>query len=320
MKHSTPRTSKQSLHPRNKHQGDYPMQELVELHPVLKSYLRSNPDGKLSIDFHNPKAVIALNTALMLYSYKLKFWELPPGALCPPIPGRADYIHYLADVLTESSVTPTKIIKGNQVRVLDVGVGANCVYPLIGHQCYHWSFVGSDISKASLDHAADIVSKNYALSKHIEFRHQANQPAILNHIIQAQEYFDAVICNPPFYKSASEATKVNQRKQRNLNKKKSGNLARNFGGFDNELWCAGGELAFVKRLIDESSLFKKQVMWFSCLVSNQKHLSSLEKQVQQYHPADIRVVNMGQGNKRSRFLAWSFLASDIRQKWAKLKW
>jgi 23S rRNA (adenine1618-N6)-methyltransferase len=39
------------------------------------------------------------------------------------------------------------------VRVLDIGVGANCVYPLIGHAEYGWRFLGVDIDEAALANA-----------------------------------------------------------------------------------------------------------------------------------------------------------------------
>ncbi len=39
--------------------------------------------------------------------------------------------------------------------------------------------------------------------------------------------------------------------------------ALNFGGQQQELWCEGGEVAFIKKMIEESKGFAKQVMWFT---------------------------------------------------------
>ena len=61
--------------------------------------MRPNQFGDESVDFANPAAVKALNRALLRQDYGLDYWDIPAGYLCPPIPGRADYVHYLADLL-----------------------------------------------------------------------------------------------------------------------------------------------------------------------------------------------------------------------------
>jgi 23S rRNA (adenine1618-N6)-methyltransferase len=43
----------------------------------------------------------------------------------PSIPGRADYIHYIADLLAESN---NGIIPRSWDQGLDIGIGANCIY------------------------------------------------------------------------------------------------------------------------------------------------------------------------------------------------
>ena len=40
-----------------------------------------------------------LNRAILMHHYGVKSWDIPAGYLCPPIPGRADYIHSVADLL-----------------------------------------------------------------------------------------------------------------------------------------------------------------------------------------------------------------------------
>jgi hypothetical protein len=102
-----------------------------------------NRYGTESIDFANPAAVKALNQALLKKFYDIAHWDIPPGYLCPPIPGRADYIHHVADLLAgEHEVA---IPRGPSVAVLDIGIGANCVYPIVGCHDYGWQFVGTDI-------------------------------------------------------------------------------------------------------------------------------------------------------------------------------
>jgi 23S rRNA (adenine1618-N6)-methyltransferase len=78
--------------------------------------------------------------------------------LRPPIPGRADYIHYIADLLAENN--GGKIPKGKQIKCLNIGVGANCIYPIIGNQEYGGSFVGADVDPVSIASANKIIEFN----------------------------------------------------------------------------------------------------------------------------------------------------------------
>ena len=80
----------------------------------------------------------------------------------------------------------------------------------------------------------------------------------------------------------------------------------NFAGQANELWCEGGELAFIQRMIKESVEFKQNVTWFTCLVSKSEHIKPIEKSLAYFKAEEVKVVNMGQGNKLSRFVAWRF--------------
>ena len=134
---------KDALHPRNRHRARYDFPQLVHSYAELAAFVQRNKFGDESIDFANPAAVKALNRALLLHFYGITNWDIPAGYLCPPIPGRADYLHYLADLLADGNggVVP----RGPAVRVLDVGMGANCIYPIIGHQEYGWQFVGTEI-------------------------------------------------------------------------------------------------------------------------------------------------------------------------------
>ena len=101
---------KTNLHERNKHRGRYDFKLLIEISPDLTEFVNKNKYGDASIDFFDPLAVKALNRALLMHFYGLKFWEIPNGYLCPPIPGRADYIHHIAELL--GSNNQGKIPKG----------------------------------------------------------------------------------------------------------------------------------------------------------------------------------------------------------------
>ncbi|MEZ0209061.1 MAG: RlmF-related methyltransferase, partial [Candidatus Paceibacterota bacterium] len=114
------KTTSSTLHPLNLHCIEYDFSVLVQAHPTLSQYVRPNAYGGASIDFANPQAVKALNQALLKHYYGVAVWDIPKNYLCPPIPGRADYVHYLADLLAESNLN----LAPEQVRLLDIGTGA----------------------------------------------------------------------------------------------------------------------------------------------------------------------------------------------------
>ena len=296
--------SKKKLHPRNKHNTLYDFDELKVYVPVLSSYIIKNPSGDSTIDFSDPEAVRLLNKALLMSVYKLTYWELPKDNLCPPIPGRADYIHYVADLLAESN--HNNIPTGSEVRVLDLGVGANVIYPVIGVAEYGWQFVASDVNPFSLDAASHIINNNSHLVSHISLRLQPNKKNTLKNIISEDEKFHLVLCNPPFFKSKEEAYKQTFRKLKNLEGKRPEQTVHNFGGVSNELWYDGGELGFLSNYINESQVYKNQVYWFTSLVANKDHLHPLKRLLKKVGVTEIRVIDMQQGNKISRILAWRY--------------
>ena len=308
------------LHPRNRHQGHYDLEALIVQSPDLAKHLIRTVAGERSIDFSRPEAVRSLNAALLRQQYGIRHWEIPPGYLCPPVPGRADYLHGLADLLAGDNAGG--IPRGAMVRALDVGVGANIIYPLLGHAEYGWHFVGTDIDPGALASAQRILERNPGFDAAVELRLQTQRDTVFAGVLHANECFDLTLCNPPFHASAAEARQGSQRKWRNLGKPglagKGSEL--NFGGQSNELWCAGGEAAFLRRMIDESARLGVAVCWFSSLVAKSEHLPALRRQLQQIGAREVREIAMAQGNKQSRFIAWTFLDAAQRSDWRRRRW
>lgn len=287
--------------------------------------MTTTPTGEPTIRFADPKAVRALNRALLADYYGVREWDIPEGFLCPPIPGRADYLHQIADLLAADAAG--LIPFGEAVVVLDVGVGANCIYPLIGHHEYGWRFVGSDINPLALAAADRILQANSAAGSAITLRRQTNPEHILRGLIAPGELFDLTMCNPPFHASQAAALAGTTRKWRNLSKTPASTRQRprvgdalNFGGQAAELWCPGGELAFVRRLIDESRIVVRNCLWFTTLVSKGEHLPPIERALAVAGAAETRVLKMAQGQKQSRVVAWTFHHADARRAWAQQRW
>jgi 23S rRNA (adenine1618-N6)-methyltransferase len=294
------------MHLDNPHRNPYNFEALIQTNQELEAFVFTNEHEIQTIDFANPKGVFQLNKALLLQHYKLDHYELPIGHLCPAVPGRADYLCHVKTFLDERI---TVISETASYKVLDIGVGANCIYPIIGAQLFNWKMVGVDINSDAVASAKEIVAATKGLESNIDIRHQIDNANIFTGIIKKDEYFNVTVCNPPFHTSEIEASKGTMRKLANISKDKDyafrQELVQNFGGKANELWCNGGEALFIKRMIKQSLKYKKQVGVFTTLVSNKAHLNKLYKQLDKAK-ANHKTVVMHIGNKNSRMLAWSF--------------
>jgi len=286
-----------NFHLNNKHKLGYDLDALCKVYPELIPFVFiSNYESK-TIDFANPEAVKALNTALLFLDYNINFWEFPNTNLCPPIPGRVDYIHHVADLIKLSNIS-------TKISVLDIGTGASCIYPILGHAEYKWNFVATDIDKTSLKYAQNIINKNN-LSDFISLRLQKDNSQIFKGVIKKEDNFHVSICNPPFYKSEAEAIEATTKKQKGLNREEN-KLVKNFSGTQNELWYKGGEKAFTHNYLYESSLFKTQCVWFTTLVSKRDLVKGIYASLKKLGATDIKTITMEQGNKISRIVAWTF--------------
>ncbi|UKB78118.1 23S rRNA (adenine(1618)-N(6))-methyltransferase RlmF [Chryseobacterium sp. MEBOG07] len=305
-------TEKSSLHTRNLHRNPYDFDQLISCVQELKHYVFVNAYQTVTINFSIPKAVKLLNKALLLHFYDIKGWDIPETNLCPPIPGRADYVHYIADLLAENfNEVPTV----NAVKGLDIGTGANLVYPLISHRSYGWTMLGTDINQDSLKNAQHILDQNEDLSSVIQLKSQPDADHIFKNIINPEDRFTFTMCNPPFHDSEESAIKGNIRKTKNLKKSKPRQPLLNFGGQQSELWCEGGELAFITKMINESAVFSSQVLWFTCLVSKKENLNKLTHLLKKVKATEIKTIDMAQGQKISRMLAWTFIPQQNRKGW-----
>ncbi|WP_394759748.1 23S rRNA (adenine(1618)-N(6))-methyltransferase RlmF [Flavobacterium sp.] len=304
-------TEKTNLHPRNKHRFGYDFNELIKTSPELKNHVFINEYDTQTIDFSDPDAVKALNNALLITDYNIQNWDIPQDYLCPPIPGRADYIHYIADLL--ASTNDGIIPESENVVGLDIGIGANCIYPIIGNSVYNWSFVGTDIDENAIQNCKKIIEQNPKLIDAISLQQQVESRFIFKNIILPEDKFTFTICNPPFHNSSADATKASIRKVNNLTETRTKNPVLNFGGQNAELWCDGGEIGFITQMIYESAKYPMQVLWFTTLVSKKENLSSIYKTLNKVQAVEIKTIDMSQGQKTSRIVAWTFL-SEVQQK------
>ena len=306
-------SEKTNLHPRNLHRFGYDFPVLIESCPELKSLVFVNQYNTLTIDFSDATAVKTLNKALLKKYYEIENWDIPTQYLCPPIPSRVDYIHHLADLLAlnNNAVIPT----GENIQGLDIGIGANAIYPILGTACYGWSFVGTDTDETALQNCKNIFAANPQLDDYMSLQLQIEPRFLFKNIITTEDRFAFTICNPPFHSSEAEANKANLRKINSLQNTKSKAPQLNFGGQNAELWCEGGELRFITQMIFESIKYAQQVLWFSTLVSKKDHLSSLYKTLNKVNAAEVKTIEMIHGQKTSRIIAWTFMTKSQQKSW-----
>ncbi len=288
-----------TFHPRNLHRDGYDFDRLTKVYPSLQPYVTKNPAGEPTISFSDPEAVKALNTALLIGHYGVQHWDIPDGYLCPTVPGRADYLHHLADLLAAGG----PLLRGKDIRILDIGTGANLIYAILGQRIYDWSVVGTEVDPLALKTAKALIGINPVLQKGIRLRQQKDRRSILEGIIREHDFFHATVCNPPFYASEAEAAEANARKRKNL---KLGKVGRTVAGQPAELWTEGGERSFLLQLIRESQAYGQQIGWFTSLVSQKENVEPLGQALEKAGAKAVKVIPLAAGQKRARVLAWRF--------------
>ncbi|MGB1231736.1 MAG: 23S rRNA (adenine(1618)-N(6))-methyltransferase RlmF [Winogradskyella sp.] len=290
------------MHKENPYIARYDFKNLTKQHATLQKHVILNPAKEQTIDFSLSRSVFELNKAILLTDFKLKDYNLPIGYLIPPIPGRLDYLLHLQDFLSEKF----NININSKVKGLDIGTGANGIYCILAAQHFNCTMVGAECDAKAVKIAKANIAHTQTLQDNVEIRHQADKSCLLKNIIQPNEQFNFMVCNPPFHASKEDAVKGSLKKINNLGTttNRQQHLL-NFEGQANELWCNGGESLFIKRLIKESILFKNQVKVFSCLVSKSNHLPKIEKQLRKVK-ANFDSIDMEQGQKKSRIILWWF--------------
>ena len=339
------------MHPRSAfREGNPDFGALAERHPSLRPHLvrrgasRDGAKPRWTLDFASWDATVALNAALLADAYDVRGWSIPRGYLCPAVANRANYVHWIEDLLEQSRPAALgSATRGPAIRGLDVGVGANCVYPLIGAARNGWSFVGTDVTDAALEAARRNADANPRLAPLIEIRDarirgesganlpraEEGDPAPIFARVRADEDRDAerdrldaardaaasssssttktkknetrgfafTMCNPPFFESEADA---------------KGNAGTDFGGVASEMACAGGELAFVSRILAESSASadaRRFAHWYTTMCGKKETVKRLRAMLRTRGAKAVRETTFYQGKTRRWGVAWSFVAT-----------
>ncbi|XP_020079913.1 methyltransferase-like protein 16 [Ananas comosus] len=307
-----------AMHPRNRYTESPPdFALLASLYPSLRPFVSSpssssSSSSRASIDWTDPAATRELSRVLLLHDHGVHWW-IPDGQLCPTVPNRSNYIHWIEDLLA-SDLIPESSVSDGRVRGFDIGTGANCIYPLLGASLLGWSFVGSDVTDVALEWAKRNVESNPHLAELIEVRNANDSsssvidntesleleskkdcycgPPILLGVVKDGESFDFCMCNPPFFESIEVA---------GLNPKTS------CGGTAAEMVCSGGERAFITRIIKDSVSLKHSFRWFTSMVGRKVNLKFLVSKAHEVGASVVKTTEFVQGQTARWGLAWSFL-------------
>ncbi|XP_075511289.1 uncharacterized protein LOC142547093 isoform X1 [Primulina tabacum] len=327
-------------HPRNKYSDNPPdFCSLASLYPSFQPYVFYSREGKPKIDWTDFNATRELTRVLLLHDHGLDWW-IPDGQLCPTVPNRSNYIHWIEDLLASNLVSGTRV--DGRVNGFDIGTGANCIYPLLGASLLGWKFVGSDVTDVAIEWANRNVMNNPHITELIEIRRVECEDDIFDveelqtkkqhsgecdlnsHDEKALEIVPApssVVGKKKGYCGSHVLLGVvkdgenfdfcmcnppffETMEEAGLNP----NTA--CGGTSEEMVCIGGERAFISHIIGDSVQLKHRFRWFTSMVGRKSNLSMLVAELWDNGVTVVKTTEFVQGKTSRWGLAWSFLPAS----------
>lgn len=324
------------MHPRNKYSDKPPdFSLLASLYPSFEPYIFYSRDGHPKIDWTNFNATRELTRVLLLHDHSLNWW-IPDGHLCPTVPNRSNYIHWIEDLLS-SDVIPNSHREGDVIKGFDIGTGANCIYPLLGASLLGWSFVGSDVTDAAVEWAEKNATNNPQITGLIEIRKVDNEEKAscsetscsgMSTNGQSCKNYKGVSVDIEPSTSSSGATNIYHGPPVLLGVVKDGekfdfcmcnppffetmeeaglNPKTSCGGTPAEMVCPGGEQAFISRIIQDSVQLKHSFQWFTSMVGRKSNLKVLISKLWEVEVSVVKTTEFVQGQTSRWGLAWSFV-------------
>lgn len=297
-----------TMHPKNRYRYEKPnFQLLAEIYPSLSRYVvqkeRVANDDALIFDFKDWDACRELVKVQFKHDFGIT-WTVSKPYLIPPIANRLNYICFIHDLLLLWSPEP-RTRASYEWKILDVGCGANLVYPLLGAAYFGWSFVGCDISSDALRLAVGNRDANTSIAPLIMLRKVEKQSCQGAHdtgggrgiigscVLPEDGVFDACMCNPPFFSDVNEMGQ---------------NPQTDYGGTLMEMIYPGGEEKFVTEMIQDSLGHKASVAWFSTMVGKKRTFKVAKKLLYSLGNNVIRTSELVQGVTHRWVISWSFIA------------
>ncbi|XP_077246559.1 methyltransferase isoform X2 [Tasmannia lanceolata] len=327
-----------TIHPRNRYAENPPdFRLLASLYPSFEPFVFYSRDGRPRIDWTDFNATRELTRILLHHHHSINWW-IPDGQLCPTVPNRSNYIHWIEDLLS-SDVIPKIDGGGVRVRGFDIGTGANCIYPLLGASLLGWNFVGSDVTDVALEWAEKNVGNNPHLSELIEIRKAVDQSfsdgvtsdlgeivSVVPGIEEESDKDGSVVVEVD---ALSDGKKSYQGPPVLIGVVRDGekfdfcmcnppffesiaeaglNPKTSCGGTFEEMVCPGGEQAFITQIIEDSVKLKQSFRWYTTMVGRKANLKVLVPKLREVGVSIVKTTEFVQGQTSRWGLAWSFLA------------
>lgn len=280
------------MHPRNKYKKGPNFKQLAVYYPKFRKVAATDLTGKVHIDFKDEETLRVLTEILLQHDFDLTV-NIPPNKLVPTLPLRLNYVLWIEDLMTHASFKEMANVKG-----IDIGTGAVCIYPLLLAKIYGCHMLGTEIDETSIEVALENV-KNNNLQNLIKVI-KVDKDKILQGTIEDNETFHFVMCNPPFFETEESSDKViKQQPPRNA---PTGNLK--------ELSIEGGEKSFITKMMEESIQIGEKIKIYTTMLGRKSSLLYFLKLLKKYGISNFTWTEFCQGYTKRWGLAWSFLSID----------
>ena len=265
---------------------------LIKEFPELKKYiLKQNEDNEeeFQFDWSNNELSLLMDKSILNYYFNIKYYDIPKGFLIPPIPSRINYINLINSIIT-------KLIKDINIKNIigiDIGTGANIIYPILGYSIYKWKFICTEINKEAYNNAKLILQKNN-LENNINIIKQNNKDNIFISILNRENKYLFSMCNPPYYNYENEIKLEDKKRDNEYN-------------FD-EIYYKNGEYGFFQRYFEESICYKNNVFLYTILIGKKINAENIYDKLSSYSDI-IKIYNMQKiltGNNVRYIIYWSF--------------
>ena len=263
---------------------------LIKEFPELKKYIIKHDEKieEFSFDWSNNDLSLLMTKSILNYYFNIKYYDIPKGFLIPPVPSRLNYLNLINELI--------KDIEKENIIGVDIGTGANIIYPILGNSIYCWKFICSEINNESYNNAK-IILQNNNLEKNITLIKQANKNNIFITILNQENKYTFSMCNPPYYDYEQEIKIEEKKRDTEFN-------------FD-EVYYKKGELGFFERYFEESICYKKNIFLFTILIGKKSNSEIIYDKINSYNNiiklCDIKKIMTG--NNVRYIIYWSFYNS-----------
>uniref|UniRef100_A0A1B6KEI6 U6 small nuclear RNA (adenine-(43)-N(6))-methyltransferase n=1 Tax=Graphocephala atropunctata TaxID=36148 RepID=A0A1B6KEI6_9HEMI len=285
------------MHPRNKYRRPPDFKALAIKYPEFRKHAKQDISGKVAIDFKNLESLRALTSTLLKEDFDLDV-EIPLNRLIPTLPLRLNYLLWIEDILAANSKT------SSDIRGVDIGCGASCVYPLLAAKHFQWHMLGTEVDPESVLIASNNVKRNNLCDK-ITVR-VVPKGTMLEGALETGSVYDFCLCNPPFFSSTEELV------PQNVCRSPSRPPPRNaLSGATWELVAPGGEVAFVDSIIQDSLKLREAVRVYSVMLGHKTSVGKVQAALKEAGVERVTSHSFCQGHTTRWGVAWTLDQSVV---------